>query len=170
MPECDPNFKVFINDFQQIKVGTYDFGREYVDVYAVPSEMGGSFHSEPEDTPQYCRIKIGLDHKSWWEVVDVAFHETFEGLMYRAGHIHEPLGALSAATDNRIFVFNHAQYGELCARAAFFLSKLLPDLATVWNKFAVDKGYIKPDEALLFKPVDPIDPLDPAPLPQQPGL
>lgn len=134
--------KLHRGTYDQIKVGTYDLGREYVDLIALPQETGGYYYFQPEEG-RVGRLKIGIDWHNWWEVVSILLHEVTEYALHKQNLAYAKCGATSYASDCRWFMFNHQEFSETTANVAYFLTKALPDLAKVWNAHAKKKGYLK---------------------------
>lgn len=118
----------------EIKVGTYDLGHENVDVYAVLNDQGGSYHCNPNEGGP-ARVRIGIRYNHWWETVNVATHEAFEFILDRMELKFRASGDTSRDSAAVLFVFTHSQFSEASARVAYFLTKLLPDLAMLYNKW-----------------------------------
>ena len=114
-------------------VGVYDIGFEQVQLVA-REDLGGEFYTVPEHG-KIARIKIGMDHEIWSQVVSVMLHESFEFLTVRAGARFSPSNEMRRDHTSYLFNFGHTQFTEICAKQAEFLAAALPDLAREWKKW-----------------------------------
>lgn len=133
MPRSKPKFKILTSDYPQIKVGVYELGFEFIDLYALPKEQGGYYYFQPEEG-HVGRMKVGIGYRNWWEVVAVLLHEATEYVMHKQGYVYQRAGQVCHASDCRTFHFNHEQFSEVTAHVAIFIARALPDLASVWRK------------------------------------
>lgn len=115
-----------------ILIGVYQLGNTDVEVFGNTTDDVGELEFRPEPM-RLPRVTIGLGCKSWPSVVSVLLHESFEFLMLQDNLSYDGVGRCGS-TQNRMFIFNHGHYTDLCAQQADFLVKCLPDLARVWNK------------------------------------
>lgn len=113
-------------------IGVYKNGSENVEL-AVHESNGGHFYSVPEDGG-LSRITIGMDYQRWHDVVSTLLHEAIEMQLMRVGARFNPNPDYSRDSANWMFVMNHSQHSEVCARVAIFVTKCLPALATCWRK------------------------------------
>ena len=118
---------------KQIKIGTFPLGHENIDLYGLPGEKGGRSYLTPDDK-SLARIKIGLQHRWWRDCLDTLLHETFEFLLLRMNHAFDLAGEVANEAGTRVFMFNHPEFSEICARQAMFVMPALPELAKVWSK------------------------------------
>jgi len=117
---------------EQVYFGVYSLNNINVDVYLLPNESGGEFYFSP-DKVSLPRIKIGLNFKDWDDVVAVAIHESMEFLLTQKGFRFRQSGRFTNDHADFTFIYNHADFTELCARQAFFLVSLIPKLANAFE-------------------------------------
>lgn len=116
----------------QNKLGTYRLGLTNVDVYTLPQLSGGEFYFCP-DGDSLPRVKIGLKFDYWGEVVNVALHESMEYLLAQHQLRFAPSAKFNDDPANYLFVFDHTQFADVCARQAVFIAEVLPALARAWK-------------------------------------
>lgn len=126
-------------DPEQPFVGIYRLGMTNVEVYGVTKMQGGMFYCVPDDL-SLPRVKIGFNYDRWWEVVNVLLHESFEFLAAQRGVRMVPCGACQGASDSYRFIMDHNDMTNICDEQAYFISKCLPDLATVWKTYRPKRG------------------------------
>lgn len=115
-----------------IRVGVFDIGTEMVVLNLLPGESGGDFRYYPNknDRPE---INVGLDHDRWRECVDVLIHEALEFIMERKELRFERTCKFNADHADYLFIFNHPEFTDACARLALFLTDALPKVATIFK-------------------------------------
>ena len=118
---------------KQKKIGTFAMGHENVDLYALPDERGGFCHLRP-DYASLGRIHVGLGGAKWHECAEILLHESLEFLMLRMSFAHGTLGEMADDVGQRVFMFTHTQFSEMCARQATFVATALPELEKAWKK------------------------------------
>jgi len=117
---------------EQLRLGIYNLNNINVEVFVLPEHDGGEFYFAP-DKKSLPRIKIGLNYKDWDDVVAIALHESMEFLLTQKGFRYKQSGRFTNDHADYTFVYNHADFTELCARQAFFLVDLIPQLAKVFE-------------------------------------
>lgn len=118
----------------QILVGTFQLGYEFVDLIAQTKEKGGCFCFCPDDNASRARINVGVDYENWGSVVTVLIHEVLEFLFLRAERAYRSTGKMINDTGDRLFILNHPEFAECCGRLAHFLVDVLPALHKVYRK------------------------------------
>ena len=114
-------------------VGIYEMG--YMAIELVAREgTGGEYYTIPEHG-HIPRIKLGMDHTQWRDVVDVLLHETLEFAIDTKNGRLRPTYDTTLGHDNFVFLLTHPQFSDMCAKVAEFITTALPDLAAVWKKW-----------------------------------
>jgi len=112
-------------EMKQKIVGVYYAGNESIQL-VIGEGYGGEFYTTPEKG-SVARIKIGMD--SEWDTVLISlFHEIFEILFDRLKCRYKPSSDLSNSMASYLFVADHQDFGDVCARAAEFVNGCLGDL------------------------------------------
>lgn len=114
-------------------VGTYYFGQERVQL-VLREDIGGEFYATPGDI-DCARIKIGGEHAEWSSLLAVLLHEAMEFALMRVSARYSPSDEEARDHCAYVFVANHVQFGEACARVAEFLSECLEPLRRTWEEF-----------------------------------
>lgn len=117
---------------QQTHVGVFQLGSENIDLYVMPNSTDGCFYLNPDDL-NLPRIKIGIDHREWVRVVEIALHESMEFLLTRHLHRWELTNALGDHS-SYLFNFDHCALTDICQRQSDFISAALPRLAEHFRK------------------------------------
>lgn len=118
---------------KQTYVGTFRCGHTNVDLYALPEESGGYFYGCP-DEKSCARIKVGLRHGCWDQVIAVLMHETLELVFSDMRLRFEHAAALASDHAAYLFVMDHCQFTEAVASAAMFITEAVPKLAKLWQR------------------------------------
>lgn len=124
---------------KQIVVGNYYMGDESVQL-VLRDGSGGEVYLTPEKANKIARMKIGADYNNWWRVVSVLLHEAMELAFIKVNCRYDSNNNLAKTHDSYLFVANHSDFTEICARAAELTATCLPDLATAWKKFKKNGG------------------------------
>lgn len=117
---------------EQINLGVFQLGLSNVEVYALPNWNGGEFYFCPDSKRLPC-VKIGLACSEWGNVVDTLLHESAEYLLAAQQLRFEPSAKFNGDHANYLFVFDHTQFADMCARQAVFIAAVLPVLAKQWE-------------------------------------
>jgi len=115
-------------------VGSYYAGNESIQL-VIGEGYGGEFYTTPEKG-SVARIKIGGD-ADWGSVLTSLLHEIFEILFERLKCRYSPASDSSQSMASYLFVANHQDFGDVCARAAEFVNGCLGDLKKeyrLWNR------------------------------------
>lgn len=91
---------------------------------------GGSFDTAPASG--IARIVVGID-EDWPMVVSTIAHEAVELACAEMGLRFRPSPDYSGDSGAYLFMMDHAQFSEAIARASYFLSAVLPKLASVFK-------------------------------------
>jgi len=121
-------------------VGSYYAGNECVQLVLMPG-YGGEFYTTPEDGA-IARIKVGADD-DWNGALTALFHEIFELMFDRVKCRLRPTNDISRSTASYIFVADHQDFGDVCARCAEFVNECLPDFTKEfknWKKATKKEG------------------------------
>ena len=120
---------------REVKVGVYDLGGESVTV-ALREGFGGDFSTRtPEREMTLIRIGAGTKDAEWAGAVGILLHEATEFVYMRMGLRYRPDPDYAFDNGAYLFIANHTQYAEICARVGLFLSHCLPDLSGAWKKW-----------------------------------
>jgi hypothetical protein len=113
-------------------IGTFDMGPQRVQLVLREGD-GGEIYLKPGDI-DYPRIYVGAD-KNWEQVMSTLLHEAHELQMLLTGCRLNPAPDHAMDHSSYIFLMNHPQFSEVCARVAMFLVQALPDLAKAYRKW-----------------------------------
>ena len=117
----------------QEHIGVFALGWVNVDVYAMWNEAGGEFYHLP-DSKSLPRIKIGMDHGKWEEVLNVILHEAFEYAADNYQCRYKLTGRHTGNSADFQFVMDHQQFAEITGRVAAFLDLFQDNLKAKWLK------------------------------------
>lgn len=106
---------------EPFKIGTYQLGYRWVDVFADPEKFDGSFFMHPGENKDHSEIRVGcagqLD-----EPYAVLVHEVIEAACVDVGVRFIPSSVyVKSASDVYRFFFDHNQFTEIAARVSWFL-------------------------------------------------
>lgn len=118
---------------KQVIVGVYNFGTGNVQLVLREGD-GGEFYFAP-DKISPPRIKVGADQPNWNLVVATLLHEILEMQMTLQGFRFSPAPDFANDNSSYLFVMNHPQFSEVCARSAMFVASALPDLSKAWSRW-----------------------------------
>jgi hypothetical protein len=118
---------------RQVIVGNYYMGPESVQL-VLREGFGGDFYPTPE-RGNIPRIKLGADQANWQALFNNLCHEAFEASLLRINCRFFAENNRANATDDCMFIANHQQLGETCARAGEFINTCKGDLNKAWNKW-----------------------------------
>lgn len=77
-------------------------------------------------------MKLGADG-DWKDMINKLLHESMEFFMEKIQCRFYPCNDLAHNSAAYVFVMNHQQFADCCAKAGELLSTSLPDLATAWK-------------------------------------
>lgn len=116
------------------KIGTYQLGYRWVDLFADPKETGGSFYLMPDDTPSHARIRIGFDYREIDHPWCNLFHEVMEFVIAGIGCRCKPTGHyIEGCSDIYTFHFNHNEFTEIAAQVGMFIKNCKADFEAAWD-------------------------------------
>lgn len=117
-----------------IHVGNFTLWHEAVQLYAHVERDGGECWLNPDpDNGKSARLYVGLD-QPWPQVLEVLVHEALELMCHRHGLILKPARQCTLDTSGFTFIFDHAQYTQLCGALGIFLSVATKPLREAWDK------------------------------------
>lgn len=117
---------------KQHLIGTYYAGMREITLYTREG-TGAEFYLVPEKA---CvpRIKVGINGRDWEQTLSWLMHELYELLLtVRGARYTDSITPANDGHDGYLFIFSHPCFSAVCAEAAEFLSKALPDLASHYN-------------------------------------
>jgi len=117
-----------IYNLKEKLVGTYCAGYENITLF-IRDGSGGDFNVLPDS-----KIRIGGDEEEWQRVVECVIHEIFELLLLRLNCRYNSSN-LGRSNGAYLFVFNHVEFEDLCARASEFISACMFDTHKAWNSW-----------------------------------
>ena len=123
-------------------IGIFSLGFEDCEL-VLREGTGGEFYNCP-GKGEIPRVKIGADVKEWRDLVAVLLHEAMEFALNRLRCRYSCSYDFGNDAGGYIFVLDHPQFSDCCARAAEFLALSLPVLAKEWPKFQRVKPEGKP--------------------------
>ncbi|MHB8053683.1 MAG: hypothetical protein ACYDH3_00300 [Candidatus Aminicenantales bacterium] len=112
-------------------VGTFPLGLEYCEL-VLREGTGGEFYVMPEEG-HVPRIKVGADHDEWGEVAEVILHEAMELALARIKCRFYVSDACGDDMHNYLFVAQHKDFSDACARTMWFLLKAIPEALEAWK-------------------------------------
>jgi hypothetical protein len=131
-----------------IKVGTYQLGYRWVDVFLDPKYSGGSFDFMPgwgpNDPKVHSEMIVGCDHAAWksWGVLA---HEAMEAVMSDMGlRFNATVRICPNSSDNYTFIFDHAHFTEVAARVGAFISEAGAEFSRAVEKLREEVKKPKP--------------------------
>jgi len=117
------------------KLGTYQLGWRWVDVYLNPNEAGAEFQVMPGGKGSNARIILGLGQpqiESAWGNLN---HESLEMTLTLLGCRWRPDDQFSCdASDTYVFSFNHDMFSEAVAQSSVFTWLVKDDFEKAWKK------------------------------------
>ncbi len=111
--------------------GSYELWHESVEVYVFYENNVGEGYLVPEPN-RPMRIKIGLN-AVWPYVVEVLIHEAMELCMHRMGMAYKRANWVTPSSGDYQFMFDHAEYTQLCGVVGRFLVSVLPELEKLYK-------------------------------------
>lgn len=122
------------------KIGTYQLGYRWVDLFADPEEMGGNFFFMPDDTYSHSRIRVGFRYECIDDCWCVLFHEAMEAIITEMECRYKPTSCyISGASDIYRFYFDHNQFTEIAARLAMFIKACIKDFEAAFDLIQEEK-------------------------------
>lgn len=115
------------------KLGTYQLGHEWVDVQIDPSTKDAAVFwvaSQKKNT----QIVIGINDSEFWEVYGSLLHEAFEAVADTQRLRYKHASSFAKCSDAFLFVMDHRQYTEVCARVGAFIESVHDDLKKAYDK------------------------------------
>jgi hypothetical protein len=107
-------------------IGTYQLGWRFCDVFAMPTETGGSFYWMPEGHER-ARIWVGFDYQDETPWV-ILCHEALEALIEDQGCRFRPTSSfVRNASDVYQFHFDHNQFTDISAKLGCFIFAIKDD-------------------------------------------
>ena len=119
----------------KFKIGTYQLGYRWVDVYADPGEGRGAHFETMPDGMGHARITVGMNYSSSCKPWGNLTHEALEFTLseIRGRFVYSDVFD-DRATDTVVFHFDHNQLNELAARVGWFAQKCLRDFDRAYRK------------------------------------
>lgn len=109
------------------KIGRYRLGPMWINVIVDHEQDGGWFDTDSEE------LGVGLKASDWGVCVSILIHEAMEIAFMQVRGRFCPAPDYATAADGYLFVTNHPDFSEICARVGCFLTWAMPDLAKVWT-------------------------------------
>ncbi len=78
-------------------------------------------------------VRVGVDFQNPSELFDNLLHEIQEDICNTMGLRHKPTSQQVRFGGKIMFIFDHAEYCELCSRVSNFMSVAWPDLLKAWK-------------------------------------
>ena len=114
-------------------VGIYEAGWEQVEVVIMEGQSG-EFYLIPEvGKNKVSRVKVGADHNTWHDVLDVLLHEIDEYVMSKMGFRFKPSNNLNNGHEDYVFMMTHTQFTEKNRRVSEFISGCSYDVHKAWK-------------------------------------
>ncbi len=112
-------------------IGDYEIGYECVRLL-LRDGVGAEFYLLPDDVV-IPTILVGADEPDWKRIVAMLLHESFELISCRLGCRFYPSSDMANNTAAYVFVLNHQQFADCCAKVADFLAAAMPDVKKAWT-------------------------------------
>ena len=118
----------------KFKIGTYQLGYRWVDLFADPTAEGARFNSMP-DGKRHASITVGMGYTSSGRPWGHLIHEVVEFALseIRGRFVYSDVFD-DRATDTVVFHFDHNQLNELAARVGWFAQKCLRDFEKAYRR------------------------------------
>lgn len=110
------------------KIGTYILGNERIEIYHNPEADGAYFETIPREQISKPRLVVNCNRQKWHSVLNLFLHEALEFSMFRNGAVFSNYAHYSPASDDRLFVFDHVQFGEIAFMVAYLMEQCYEDL------------------------------------------
>lgn len=114
------------------RVGIFKLGHENVACF-VDGSKNASGTLDPNDKTQ-ASITIGIGWECFSDVEEEMLHEAMEVALMRMGHVFTGCLDIGVGTDQYHYMFNHPDFTEACARAAWWCFKARPLIKKAWIK------------------------------------
>ena len=119
---------------EPFKIGTYQLGWRWVDVYAEPGHTGGWFYFMPDGGQSHTRIRVGFDYSDIDDSFCILVHEAMEALIDDAGCRMRPTSNFCRnASDLYRFAFDHNQMTDIAAKLGCFLWSIRKDFEAAFE-------------------------------------
>ena len=113
-------------------IGVSALGPTDVQLFGNPTAGNGSFTTNAT-RGKLPEIVVGLDHEQWWRCLEVFHHEVNEYTMTVHGcRYNNSMETANNSAEYR-FWFDHQQFAEMCAHAAYYTDKLGAALKKEWR-------------------------------------
>lgn len=114
-------------------LGFVNVGYDPVELQVDPGMSGGSvFIPMGNGTPP--TMTIGLDNDEWEATLSVLIHEALEFALEKKNLRYEPSQDLGKDHAQYLFVMDHQQFSDACARVAVFLVQAQMRVYDAWKK------------------------------------
>lgn len=106
-----------------LKIGTYQLGWRWVDVFADPTSFGGTFKMiDHQNEGEHAKITVGFKDDKISDAMEVLTHEALEFLLGEHNYQFHPTRSYAPyATDAYHFMFDHNGLTEVAAKLGCFL-------------------------------------------------
>lgn len=109
------------------KVGTYQLGFQWVDLWVDPSgDSEGSFDFLT-DEKRNGRLTVGIANKDYGDALGTLLHEAIEVMADDMQVRFRHSNSYTQSSDMYTFIMDHSQFTELCARAGSFVRQCQVD-------------------------------------------
>ncbi len=125
---------------RQVIVGTFPMCSEYCEL-VLREDKGGEFYCMPEEG-HVPRIKVGADYSAWGDVVEVILHEVMEFALARLKCRFEAADDFGMDLHGYLFIAQHKEFSDACARAAEFLVAALPAAKKAYQEWKAESRAI----------------------------
>lgn len=113
-------------------LGTFPIGPGQATLYVSDDSGGLCSISSTMPVPE---ITIGLNEEAWDQVLSVLLHEAFECVAMQSRLHYEPSIQFAGENGRYLFVMDHYQFSEVCAKVGLFVAESVPVLAASYNRF-----------------------------------
>lgn len=114
------------------KIGTYQLGYRWVDLYYDPETTGGNFTWVPKGK-SHSEMVIGFNYGYSDKPYGTLFHEALEAAAADVNGRFNREGFDGDASDVVVFMFDHNQHSEISARVSYFIKQCHEDFFKAWK-------------------------------------
>lgn len=118
--------------FKQRFVGNWCVGHENVRVFC--NGLGGASVDESPRDQGCAAMYIGLNHRTFDEVIELLMHEACELWLIRAGLHYIRSTDFRNATDCYTMIIPHDRFTQMCGFVSYFIFHAQPKVKRAWRE------------------------------------
>lgn len=116
------------------KLGTYQLGFQWVDLWLDPSSNDGSF-VWTSDRTENSRITVGIYNQNYGDALGTLIHEAMENICCDLGLRFKRTAMYADDSGAYWFNMNHVDFTEICSRLGPFIQLCQSDLMTAHHHY-----------------------------------